>query len=533
MEKQIKFRKFGVMLDMSRNAVMNLNSVEKYIDIIADLGYNCLMLYTEDTYEIENHPYFGHNRGRYSADELKALDKYAASKGIELIPCIQTLAHLNAIFRWQTYENIRDCDNILLCGDENTYKLIDDMFASVDKCFTSRTVNIGMDEAYMLGRGKYYDKYGACDRFDILLAHLNKVSKIAEKYGFNLIMWGDMFFKLMSDGCYNSEKDAPEKIKRLIPDNVKLIYWDYYSKSTENYEKHIRAHSALKEDIWFAGGVWTWSGFAPHNKFSLDTLKASFDACVNEGVRDVFITLWGDNGAECSKFAALPSLYYASQLAKANNDIESIKRGFKTKFGISFDDFLLLDLPYTPSGSEKIVNSDKYLFYNDCFMGLFDSVVKPDDGESFGKTAKALENVAKNEYSYLFESAAALCRVLEVKADLGIKTRRAYEARSAAELETLITEYDKVISLTEAFYELFEKQWMTENKPHGFDVQDIRIGGLLQRIKHCRKQLLRFINGEIDRLEELEENRLDVLCRETNDHLDYNLWKDNVTSNVL
>ena len=57
--------------------------------------------------------------------------------------------------------------------------------------------------------------------------------------------------------------------------------------------------------------------------------------------------MWGDNGAECSKFSLLPSFYYASEIAKGNCDMESIKIGFAEKFGISFDDFLLLDLPDT------------------------------------------------------------------------------------------------------------------------------------------------------------------------------------------
>ena len=41
--EKIKFRNFGVMLDMSRNAVMKPEMVKKYIDIMFDLGYNCLI----------------------------------------------------------------------------------------------------------------------------------------------------------------------------------------------------------------------------------------------------------------------------------------------------------------------------------------------------------------------------------------------------------------------------------------------------------------------------------------------------------
>ena len=76
------FQHLGIMLDCSRNAVMNVTLVKKYIDILECLGYNTLMLYTEDTYEVDNQPYFDYLRGRYSQAELNELDAYAAAHGV-------------------------------------------------------------------------------------------------------------------------------------------------------------------------------------------------------------------------------------------------------------------------------------------------------------------------------------------------------------------------------------------------------------------------------------------------------------------
>ena len=58
--------------------------------------------------------------GKYSKEELKLLNEYCDSIDMELIPCIQTLAHLNAIFRWKDYVDINDIDDILLVDDERT-----------------------------------------------------------------------------------------------------------------------------------------------------------------------------------------------------------------------------------------------------------------------------------------------------------------------------------------------------------------------------------------------------------------------------
>ena len=49
---------------------------------------------------------------------------------------------------------------------------------------------------------------------------------------------------------------------------------------------------------------------------------------------------------------------------------------------------------------------------------------------------------------------------------------------------------------------------MKERKTFGFEVQDIRIGGLLQRIKRCKRTLENYLDGKIDKIEELEQEIL-------------------------
>ena len=69
-------KRFGVMLDCSRNAVMLPEKVKEYADLLRKMGYNMLMLYTEDTYEIPGEPYFGYLRGRYTQAELRSISEY-------------------------------------------------------------------------------------------------------------------------------------------------------------------------------------------------------------------------------------------------------------------------------------------------------------------------------------------------------------------------------------------------------------------------------------------------------------------------
>ena len=123
--KQSAIEKLGLMIDCSRNSVMSVHALKKLIPILSKMGYTTLQLYTEDTYEVNNEPYFGYMRGRYSKQEIKEIDAYAASYNIELIPCIQTLAHLRALFRWPEYQKINDTEDILLVGEERVYTLLE------------------------------------------------------------------------------------------------------------------------------------------------------------------------------------------------------------------------------------------------------------------------------------------------------------------------------------------------------------------------------------------------------------------------
>ena len=117
---QTEFSRFdtcGTMVDVSRNGVLTLQTAKDFIERIALMGLNMLMLYTEDTYQIEQYPWFGYMRGAYTQDELRAIDAHCQKFGIECIPCIQTLGHLKTTLRWPYADEIRDTQSVLLVDE--------------------------------------------------------------------------------------------------------------------------------------------------------------------------------------------------------------------------------------------------------------------------------------------------------------------------------------------------------------------------------------------------------------------------------
>ena len=529
----------GVMLDCSRNAVMKPEKVKEFAKLIADMGYNMLQLYTEDTYEIEGEPFFGHMRGRYSQAELKEIDAYCKSIGVELVPCIQVLAHLNQLVQWSPYRKLFDCNDILMVGEEEVYELIEKMFETLETCFTSRRVNIGMDEAHFLGRGSDLGKNGNRERIEVFAEHLARVKEIADAHGFTVMMWSDMFIRLNNNGQYENcegEIHLPKETVDSVPEGVELIYWDYYSKEKAHYDNMLCAHEKFHNPIGFAGGLQTWTGYAPNLQFALDSTEAAMRSLQEHSVDTVFFTLWGDNGKDCSYYSTLPVLFAAAKMAEGNFDKGDIAKQFEEKYGYTFEEFMNLELVnITKEEPSHFRNPCKYLLFNDPFIGIYDFTVRDELSKRYADAAKKLgKSINGREYDYLFDMHKKLLEVLVRKGDLGVRLRRAYQAGDRDVLATIAEQEFPIIKQDLGnFFEAFCKMWLQENKPFGLEVQEQRFGGLLYRMGRCEKRLKAYLNGEIDKIDELEENSLTKFKGYEGEAVAQNNWSTTVTTSII
>ena len=536
------FEHLTYMVDCSRNAVCNVAYLKKLLVQLALMGYDRLMLYTEDTYEVKSYPYFGHFRGRYSKEELKELDQYAQMLGIEMVPCIQTLAHLNALFRWPVFRNVRDNGDILLCGKEETYELIETMVRTWAETFHSRVINIGMDEAEMVGRGAYLSQFGYEERIDIMQKHLQRVIKICEKYGYTCMMWSDMFFKMISGGTYyGKEFHITEEIKKKIPKNVELIYWDYYAEKEETYETMMKYHQKLSENIAFAGGAWKWDGYAPLMNYSMTISPIALRQCEKRGIKHVLVTGWGDDGAETAQASVLPVLsLFAEYCYTQSSNRETLKSRFRACIGTDLDMFLKLDLPNltpdNPFPGKKGGAPAKYLLYQDVFMGIYDCHVRDTFDQYYEQCAKELKDIADQggEYAYLFRTMEKLSNVLAKKAELGVRVKQAYDEKNKEALLQIASDCLQIVGLLEEFRIALKEQWYRENKSFGFEVLEIRLGGLKERMRSCAERIEEYEKGKVPYLEELEEERLPLYTDEAGTPVSPvcgdNLWKETVTA---
>ena len=168
----------GVMLDCSRT-FQSLDYLRKTMDRMACYKLNVLHLHLIDDQgwrlEIRSHPELtergawfepesgepASHQGFYSQAEMRALVRYAARRGIIIVPEIEMPGHSMAAlachpelscaggpFRILPFHQTRGIQRDIFCaGNDDVFNLMEDVLAEVVALFPSRYIHIGGDEA--------------------------------------------------------------------------------------------------------------------------------------------------------------------------------------------------------------------------------------------------------------------------------------------------------------------------------------------------------------------------------------------------
>ncbi len=517
----VKFYMRGAMIDVSQcNSLLTVVESKKMIKYLAKMGYNNFMLYLEDCYELEGEPYFGYMRAKYSQSELKELDEYASTLGVEMMPCIQTLGHLTeALKRRYPYGDFKDNNSTLLVGDERTYALIDKMIKTAAETFKTDRIHIGMDEAWGLGCGKYLQKNGYVDPAVIMQEHLDRVSKILHKYNLKAIMWGDMFFRNRSKthDYFDFNVELSEEDAKMVPCNITPIYWDYY----HDYDvcvKLIKEFKKLSDDVVFAGCSRNVRTFGTHHARSIYTTNGALKACKEAGIKDVFTTMWGDDNRESSIYAVLPALtHFAEHFFCEDIPTEELcAKRFKVNVQADYWDFVKISKLDEVDGFNSpnlgSLSPSKVCMWQDILLGIADVNLNGFDfSQHYKNLAVDFKNISEisRDFDDMFDFYYNVANVLEIKANIGVNLTAAYKNNDTAYLKKAAEEilpdlYKRINDLRHSH----RSYYMSIHKPIGWEVLDIRYGGSIMRIETAMKRLSDYLNGKVERLEELEEVRL-------------------------
>ncbi|MFP6638714.1 MAG: glycoside hydrolase family 20 zincin-like fold domain-containing protein [Myxococcota bacterium] len=272
----------GIMLDISRGKVPTRESLESLVDLCVRLKLNLLMLYTEHTFRFRRHPEIGRNDSPLDSETLSRLDRYAKERHVQLVPCLQSLGHMEHILKLPKYRALSETERgwALAPVDPKTYTLLSDLYDEYLPNFESGYFNANCDEPWDLGQGRSKRRSDRLGPGGLYLEHVERVRELAKDHGKRTMIWADFIHA------------HPERIPEIHPDLILLDWW--YEAQFEYDRVAVFAENDLK--FMVCPGTSSWNSLFPRVQNSVLNISRWADAARRHGAMGLLNTDWGDGG---------------------------------------------------------------------------------------------------------------------------------------------------------------------------------------------------------------------------------------------
>ncbi|MBQ4629679.1 MAG: family 20 glycosylhydrolase [Clostridia bacterium] len=281
------FVKRSYMLDISRCRMLKPEYICRLIDLLADLKYNEFQLYMESfCFKYDTLSEYTKDFDCLDADDIKFLDQYCADRFIDLVPNQNCFGHLALWLDQDEFKHLRIGNDEVNTGTINP--LLDESFEFVDKLFSallpnfrSEYVNIGLDEAYGLGKYQIEELCNEIGPENVFMDWLNKVADhIKKKYNKKVQFWSDMV-------C-----GYPESFKR-VPEGAIALNWGYDIAKTALLERRCMDLKAKNTPYYICPGNATWIALTGRFDVCSVNLRACGEFGREHGAIGYMVTDWG------------------------------------------------------------------------------------------------------------------------------------------------------------------------------------------------------------------------------------------------
>ncbi|MFK7896947.1 MAG: glycoside hydrolase family 20 zincin-like fold domain-containing protein [Myxococcota bacterium] len=296
---QPDFRDRGIMLDVSRGRVPTQATLEALVDHCAQLRLNVLMLYIEHTFAFRRHPKIGEGASPLSAEAILSLDAYAAERGVELIPCLQSLGHMEHVLGLPEYTHLAESERrwSISPSRPESYALLEDLYAEFLPLFRSKRFNVNCDEPFDLGRGQSTKRNPSKTPGRLFFDHIQRLEKLSRAHGKQLMIWADFAHQ------------HPAEMDRLGKDVILLDWW-YEAKFDADRIRKLRRKGL---EVWTCPGTSAWNCLFPRVDNAVKNVTRWADAGRAHGASGLLNTDWGDFGHYNSLGASIQSYAWGAQ----------------------------------------------------------------------------------------------------------------------------------------------------------------------------------------------------------------------------
>lgn len=515
-EESAKLQNVGVMLDLTLNGVMTPKALARYFSKMALMGLNTAIV--KQLMEVDSQPFYGYLRGRYTAEEMRQIDDYAYSLGIEIIPGIDTLAHLECEISWPALGGLSDSKGVLCVGEENTYKFIEDCLKALTAPYRSSRVFIGLDETLRIGRGKYLRKHGFKETADIISEHVENMRPIFERLGLKPMMWSDIYL----DKPGNSSVISASKDMGIM----------YKAEAAADTKAELDTLKNISSNVMYVGESCFKCSVVPRYDITVNSVAFDLAECINSGVKEAVALMSCEDGAEADYFAGLYLLQvYAEMMYTGEYNETNVKARFAACAGADADAFLGLNEFDTLGGVKG--NPCKFLLYQDPIIPMFE---KDCEGYKFSelyselKTKCAAWRVKNPEYAVMFDFYEKLAAMLSEKCKWHEAAGNIVRSKDRAAAKELAMTAPAIVTAMNELRKAWRNMWYDTRKIAGFEVVDVRLGGAAQRMSSAGRRMKMFADGVIDDIEELSAPKLPYATFKDGTIGRVDIWKDISTS---
>ncbi len=201
---QLKMR--CLQLDLARQKE-TVEFVKTYADFAVQNGYNALVLYLENAVRTQD-TYFFSSDDTYSAEEIIEIIAYAEGLGLDVIPALENLDHLEKFFCYPQLEDFSEIKHPSegrgfysfdrgSCGcitNPNLHKFMDKYVTDVCSLFHSKYVHVGLDEPFDLAVCPTCQQAAKeVGKAKLFLDHILHTHKLITSLGKTMMMWDDFF----------------------------------------------------------------------------------------------------------------------------------------------------------------------------------------------------------------------------------------------------------------------------------------------------------------------------------------------------
>ena len=314
----------GYHLDIARGGVPKLETFKKIIRWLFLLKYNALAIYFEDLYPWKSFPDIGLTRGRITDAELKELVDYAQAYGIEVIPSLELLGHMENILSLPEYSHLRELwwvpnDGCIDLTNGSAKELAEGLLRDVLSFARWKHIHIGGDETWSLGRGRSLNRTQTFCAPDLYLEHYRSLLQIVREHGKIPIVWGDM---LIGMTLPEPERKMWQKVASSeIWDYPLIANWDYEPAEEQHFERRIKSVGHLNRQL-ACPSLSNFGKLCPNYDVATSNMRSFIAAARKNRLPGFLITAWGDDGAECLFSLLDPLILAAMEIAEGTGEWE-------------------------------------------------------------------------------------------------------------------------------------------------------------------------------------------------------------------